>query len=141
MRRATPGFNNSCETVSRCWNRFLVRNVLKTLMIWMCSWNTCLSKEYLANLQMRQKWNRKQRNLRIGDIVLLKEEDLVRCHWRLAKVVGTMASEDNLVRKVRLLMSDPTLSKTGKRVKEPTYLERPIHKLVLLLTDSNDDDV
>ena len=67
----------------------------------------------------------------------------VRCHWRLAKVVGTMASEDNLVlvRKVRLLMSDPTLAKTGKRVKEPTYLERPIHKLVLLLPDSNDDDV
>ena len=61
-------------------------------------------KEYLANLQMRQKWNRKQRNLRIGDIVLLKDEDLVRCHWRLAKVVGTMASEDNLVRKVKLLI-------------------------------------
>ena len=51
-----------------------------------------------------------------------------------------MSSEDNL-RKVRLLMSDPTLSKTGKRVKEPKYQERPIHKLVLLLTDSNDDDI
>ena len=99
--------------------------------------------EYLSKLQMRQKWNQIQRNLRIGDIVLLKEEDF---HWRLAKVVGrpTMASEHNLVRKgkkVRLLMSDPTHSKTGKRVKESTYLERPIHKLVLLLTDSNDDDV
>ena len=52
-----------------------------------------------------------------------------------------MASEDNLVRKVKLLMSDPNLSQSGKRVKEPTYLERPIHKLVLLLTDPNDDDV
>ena len=95
-------------------------------------------KEYMANLQVRQKWNTTHRNVQIGDIVLLKDEDLVRYRWNLAKVVETMPSQDNLVRKVKLLMSDATLTKKGKRIKKASYLERPIHKLAMLL-ESNDD--
>ena len=74
-------------------------------------------KVYLSNLQIRQKWNKTHRNVQIGDIVLLKDEDLVRCQWKLAKVVQTMPSQDNLVRKVRLLMADDTLTNKGKRVR------------------------
>ena len=92
----------------------------------------------MANLQVRQKWNTTHRNVQIGDIVLLKDEDLVRYRWNLAKVVETMPSQDNLVRKVKLLMSDATLTKKGKRIKKASYLERPIHKLAMLL-ESNDD--
>ena len=90
-------------------------------------------KEYLSNLQIRQKWNKTHRNVQIGDIVLLKDEDLVRCQWKLAKVVQTMPSQDNLVRKVRLLMADDTLTNKGKRVKAASYLDRPIHKLAILV--------
>ena len=75
-------------------------------------------REYLANLQMRQKWNKKQRNIQVGDVVLLKEEYLVRSHWNLARVVETMPSKDNLVRKVRLLVADSSLTKQGKRTKK-----------------------
>ena len=90
-------------------------------------------KEYLSNLQIRQKWNKTHRNVQIGDIVLLKDEDLVRCQWKLAKVVQTMPSQDNLVRKVRLLMADDTLTNKGKRVNSASYLDRPIHKLAILV--------
>ena len=99
-------------------------------------------KEYLANLQVRQKWNKKRRNMQVGDVVQLKEEDLVRSHWTLAKVVETMPSKDSLVRKVKLLVADSSLTKEGKRSKKATYIERPIHKLTLLIenrvTDEND---
>ena len=71
--------------------------------------------------------------MQIGDIVLLKDEDLVRCQWKLAKVVQAMPSQDNLVRKVRLLMADDTLTNNGKRVNSASYLERPIHKLAILV--------
>ena len=43
-------------------------------------------------------------------------------------------SEDGFVRKVKLLMADGDLDDYGKRQGPPSYLERPIHKLVLLLT-------
>ena len=76
----------------------------------------------------------------MGDVVLLKEEDLVRSHWKLARVVETMPSKDNLVRKVRLLVADSSLTKQDKRTKKATYLERPIHKLTLLVENGADVD-
>ena len=83
-------------------------------------------KEYLQLLQVRPKWSQPQRNIEVGDIVLLKEDQLIRGQLRLAKVVDVLPSRDNLVRKVRLLLADPQ-----NRTKN--YIERPIHKLILLL--------
>ena len=78
------------------------------------------------------KWTKEKVNLRVGDIVMLKEEEMVRGRWRLGRILEAIPSKDNLVRKVKLLMSDSTFSVSGKR--QPTILERPIHKLVLLLS-------
>ena len=43
-------------------------------------------------------------------------------------------SKDGLVRKVRLLMANGNIDEHGKRQGPPSYLDRPVHKLVLLLT-------
>jgi hypothetical protein len=51
----------------------------------------------------------------------------------MGRVEEAYADQDGLVRKVRLLMSDSSLNHKGERVKTRTVLERPIHKLVLLL--------
>lgn len=90
-------------------------------------------KEYLMTLQSRQKWHREERNIREGDIVILKDDDRVRGDWRLGRVVDVIVDEDKLVRRVKLLMADSALSAVGKRLTRPTILERPIHKLTLLL--------
>lgn len=84
-------------------------------------------------LQSRQKWHREERNIREGDIVILKDDDTVRGDWRLGRVVDVIVDEDKLVRRVKLLMADSALSAVGKRLTRPTVLERPIHKLTLLL--------
>ena len=42
-------------------------------------------------------------------------------------------SQDRRVRKVKLFMADGALDSNGKRLKKPCYLDRPVHKLVLLL--------
>ena len=70
----------------------------------------------------------------IGDIVILKENDLPRNRWPLAKVSKVYPSEDGLVRKVQILRSDQNLDSQGKRKRPTTYLDRPVHKLVLLLS-------
>ena len=40
-------------------------------------------KEYLQNLQVRSKWQGLKRNARVGDIVLIRDENLPRNQWHL----------------------------------------------------------
>ncbi|XP_073667523.1 uncharacterized protein [Paramisgurnus dabryanus] len=90
-------------------------------------------KEYLLNLQNRQKWHKRRRDAKVNDIVILKDDTAPRCQWKLAKVTEVHSSTDGCVRTVKLLISDSTLDNKGKRVTKLTYLERPIQKIVTLI--------
>jgi hypothetical protein len=48
-------------------------------------------------------------------------------------VVKADEEEDGLVRKVKLAVGYPKITNQGKRTKSFRTLERPIHKLVLLI--------
>ena len=43
------------------------------------------------------------------------------------------ASDDSLVRSVKVIVGDSNLDKRGKRFAQPSYLVRSIHKLVIFL--------
>ena len=90
-------------------------------------------REYLQSLQNRDKWLHSKRNLTIGDVVLSKEDGRPCNQWPLAKVIKAYPSEDGRVRKVRILKADGSLDMQGKCQKPSTFLDRPIHKLVLLV--------
>ena len=90
-------------------------------------------KEYIQHLQARQRWLHPQRNLEVGDIVLVKADDVPRCHWRLGRISEANPDQDGHTRKVRVSMGDPYLNSRGQRTSPLTQLERPIHKLVLLI--------
>lgn len=77
------------------------------------------SNEYLSNLQQKVKWHKNEPNIKIGDLVLIKNEGLPPLCWRLARVVNTHPGSDNKVRVVTL--------KT-----ENSELKRPITKLCKL---------
>ena len=77
------------------------------------------TKEYLPALQNRQKWLMPKRNLAVGDIVLVTNEDAPRSVWPIARVIDTFPGKDGLVRTVQV--------KTRNSV-----LVRPISKLCLL---------
>ena len=79
-------------------------------------------KEYLSSLQSRSKWSGEKRNFQINDVVLVKDKNLPRNQWPLARVAKVFTSEDKLVRRVQLYI--PT---------SKSELQRPIHKLVLLV--------
>ena len=72
---------------------------------------------------MRSKWNEGTREIYKGDIVIIKDDNQPRNCWLLAVVVATFPSEDGHVRKVKV--------RTGNGTQN--YLERPIHKLVVLV--------
>lgn len=90
-------------------------------------------KEYLLSLQQRSKWTKSRRNTKINDIVLLQDDLAPRNQWKLAKVVEVFPGSDGMVRRLKLLVSDATLDSKGARTNKSVYLERPIHKTVLLL--------
>ena len=94
-----------------------------------CRWR----KEFLLTLQQRQKWNYPRRNLAINDVVIVKDDNLPRNCWQLARVSRTDVAKDGHVRTVQVVLGDPALSADGRRTKPVRYLERPIQKLILLL--------
>ena len=55
------------------------------------------TREYLPQLQRRQKWNEVERNLKVDDIVLLTDENFPRGQWPLAGVVEVKKGQDGLV--------------------------------------------
>ena len=78
-------------------------------------------KEYVQQLQPRSKWIGIKPDLRVGDVVIIKDDCLPRNEWRLARVRQMYPSSDDRVRKVQLSLSDGSV------------MDRPIHKMVLLL--------
>lgn len=83
-------------------------------------WWKCWSAEYLQQLQQLHKWKTPQRNLSIGDIVLIKEDNPFTTHWPLAKVISTFPGQDGKVCVVQV------------KTATSTY-KRPTSKIVLIL--------
>ena len=85
--------------------------------------------QYINSLQERSKWQQAHPNFEIGDIVLVQDENLPRNQWPLARVIEVYPdTTDKLVRHVKLFV--PTAK---------SDLERPIHKLVLLVENRQSD--
>ena len=79
--------------------------------------------EYLTTLQARRKWNEVRNNLKVGDVVLLREKAIHRNSWPLGIVEESFPSADKVVRKVRV------------RVAGNGCYTRPINELVLLVSE------
>ena len=78
------------------------------------------SVEYLTTIRKYSKWHHKTRNLEVGDIVLMQEDNLFTTKWPLAKVIRVYEGRDGVVR--------VALVKTSRG----SY-NRPVNKLALLL--------
>lgn len=56
--------------------------------------------EYLVSLQQRSKWRRPAENLRVGDVIVMRHENLPPSEWRLGRITEVHPGSDNLVRNV-----------------------------------------
>jgi hypothetical protein len=81
-------------------------------------------KEYLHQLQGRNRWLGVKRNLCVNDVVILYDE-CNRLGWKLGRVIEIVPSSDGLVRSVKVMTADVDGSK-----KE---YSRPVAKLVCIL--------
>ena len=62
------------------------------------------SRDYVAALQARPKWRKEEKNLEVGDIVMLVDEQCRRSDWRTGRIVST--DGDELVRTVSVRTND-----------------------------------
>ena len=76
---------------------------------------------------MRKKWTSDKESIEPGDVVLLRDDEVGRAQWPIARVVNVFPGDDNHVRKVEV-----KVSRNGEIVK---YV-RPVVKLVLLVKNS-----
>lgn len=56
------------------------------------------SRDYLNELQYRNKWQEQPKNVKEGDIVILKESNVPVMHWPIGRVISTYKGTDNIVR-------------------------------------------
>ncbi|XP_050548991.1 uncharacterized protein LOC126910449 [Daktulosphaira vitifoliae] len=80
------------------------------------------SSEYLSTLQARGCWLKSQENVKLGAMVVLKDNSLPPLKWRLGRISELLPGSDGVVRVVRVL------TKQG-------VIVRPVVKLVLLPTN------
>ena len=85
------------------------------------------STEYVNNLQQKIKWKTSAENLKINDLVLIKDENLPPLKWSLGRVISTHAGTDEHVRVVTL--------KTQSGI-----IQRTIHKLCKLPIEIQEED-
>lgn len=85
------------------------------------------SSDYLHGLQIRGKWNRMQPEIKIDDIVLIKDENLPPTKWALARVTEKHPGSDGATRVVTV------------KTKDGTY-KRAITKICPLVTEKRDTE-
>ena len=83
--------------------------------------------ENLSIFTKRHKWRVRKPCMRGGNVVLIRNKQAPRNHWRLGRVLKVNVSTDDLVRSVILRLA-PSKGST-----KPRSLVRPISELVLLV--------
>ena len=63
------------------------------------------SEEYLSRLQSRPKWKTPTENLKVGELVLVKELNLPPTKWRLGRILQVHPDADGCVRVISIRTS------------------------------------
>ncbi|GFX17276.1 integrase catalytic domain-containing protein [Trichonephila clavipes] len=70
------------------------------------------SVDYLNSLQQRNKWHFEKKNAKIGDMVIIKEDNLPSCQWSLGRINNIYPGKDSKVRVVEVKTTRVTSGET-----------------------------
>ena len=92
-------------------------------------WKAC----YLTKIEQRTRWETPSKDLEVGDVVLVVDDNQPRNVWELGRVINIHLGADHRVRKATIMLATSDLDKRGKALKERKTVERAIQKLVLIV--------
>lgn len=93
-------------------------------------------RDYLNELQARGKWCRPHPNLRVGDVVAIKDENLPPTQWRMGRITDVHPGADGLVRIVDIVYNSGQTNKHGLFTQHTC--QRPVQK-VCRLVEANEE--
>ena len=86
------------------------------------------------NLVPSYKWRRAARDVKVGDIVLVKDSNLMRGDYRRARVKEVFQGPDGKVRRVKLIYKRLNCDKESLKVKSSfTEIERAVQNLAVIV--------
>ncbi|KAF1380884.1 hypothetical protein PFLUV_G00168670 [Perca fluviatilis] len=88
-------------------------------------------REYLLNVSLRQKWHLPRRNLKVNDLVIIKDDMLARNEWRLGRVIDVTEGSDGLVRRVK--QDEYATTEPFSKVDWISFREKMICSILLLI--------
>lgn len=74
------------------------------------------SEDYLNALMQRPKWKKEYENIRIGQLVLLQNENLPPTYWSMGRVVEVAKGSDGCVRSATVKVNGGTLERTIRKM-------------------------
>lgn len=80
--------------------------------------------EYLHELQVLSKWDQEKESAKVGQLVLIKDEQTPPTKWAMARITKTFLDREGIVRTAELKSASGSLL-------------RPVHKLILLPVDQD----
>lgn len=83
-------------------------------------------KEYLTTLQTRPKWKKSQENIKIGDMVLIKDERQPPTKWAMGRILNCHPGPDGRIRVATIKHQGGTF-------------QRAVQKLCVLPTNNDED--
>ena len=90
------------------------------------------TRDFWPSLIIRQKWHFEKRNLRVGDLVIFQDSNLIKNCWKLGEIVIAEKSKDGKVRNVSIRYKPKKIGKSYKGQKD-VIITRSAHKLVVIL--------
>ena len=76
-------------------------------------------REWLPGLNARHKWLQVQRDVQIGDVMLVISLDTSRGNWPLGRVIKVYPGEDGHVHVVKIQVRDGTLIRPVAKLCQP----------------------
>jgi len=93
-------------------------------------WTTWMSQVFGGRM-LSHKWTKKERDLAVGDMVLLAEAENDDPTYRMGVVDSVKPGEDGHVRTVSIKYTNP--GKTPEERSPPKFTTRPIHKVAVIV--------
>lgn len=75
-------------------------------------WNN----EYLTTLLPRKKWTQEKEHIKVGQLVVIKDENLPPARWLLGRIVELIKSKDKLIRSVVIQTAKTKLTRAVQKV-------------------------
>ncbi|CAA9993051.1 unnamed protein product [Nesidiocoris tenuis] len=73
-------------------------------------------KDYLGGLQTRSKWTKEFINLKVDDLVIMKEPNLSPSQWKMARITKVLPGEDGIVRVAEVKTAQGTFTRSERKL-------------------------